>query len=90
MRMDNGERWERCLWQMKRPERVAAVGERGSRSDGDESTGHRNRTIAVSLRDDWNDTLRVFRATNGRPYNTVLTWCVRGVGGVHCTPVQKI
>ena len=27
-----GERWERRLWRMKRPERVAAVGERRSRS----------------------------------------------------------
>ena len=28
---------------VKRPERVAAVGERGRRTDADESTGHRNR-----------------------------------------------
>ena len=43
-----GERWERCRWQMKRPERVAAVGERRSRSVGKESTGHRNRTAGAS------------------------------------------
>ena len=40
-----GERWERCQRQMKRPERVAAVGERGSRSVGNEGTGHRNRRM---------------------------------------------
>ena len=44
-----GERWERCLWQMKRPERVAAVGERRSRAVGKESTGHRNRRQDISL-----------------------------------------
>ena len=43
-----GERWERCLWQMKRPERVAAVGERRSRAVGKESTGHRNRNCQQS------------------------------------------
>ena len=26
-RAGDGERWERCRWQIKRPERVAAVGE---------------------------------------------------------------
>ena len=38
-----GERGERCQWQMKRPERVAGVGERRSRSAGKESTGDPNR-----------------------------------------------
>ena len=38
-----GERWERRLWREERPERVAAVGERRSRTVGKESTGHRNR-----------------------------------------------
>ena len=41
-----GERWERCRWQVKRPERVAAVGERRSRTVGKESTGHRNRNCS--------------------------------------------
>ena len=38
-----GERCDRCLWQKKGAERVAAIGERGSRTAGKESTGHRNR-----------------------------------------------
>ena len=38
-----GERWERRRWRKERPERVAAVGERRSRTVGKESTGHRNR-----------------------------------------------
>ena len=38
-----GERWERCRWQMKRPERVAAVGVQRSRTDGKAHTGHPNR-----------------------------------------------
>ena len=38
-----GERWERCQWQMKRPERVAAVDRRGSLLKADEDVGHRNR-----------------------------------------------
>ena len=37
------ERGERCRWQMKRPERVAAVGEQRSRTVGKAHTGHRNR-----------------------------------------------
>ena len=36
------ERGERRRGQEERPERVAAVGERGSRSVGNEVTGHRN------------------------------------------------
>ena len=44
-----GERWERCQRQVKRPERVAAVGERRSRAVGKESTGHRNRRRDISL-----------------------------------------
>ena len=40
---DDGERWERRRGREKRPERVAAVGERRSRTVGKESTGHRNR-----------------------------------------------
>ena len=38
-----GERWERRQWREERPERVAAVGERRTRTAGKESTGHRNR-----------------------------------------------
>ena len=34
MQIESGERGERCRWQMKRPERVAAVGVQRSRSDG--------------------------------------------------------
>ena len=43
-----GERRERCRWQVKRPERVAAVGERRSRTVGKESTGHRNRSALTA------------------------------------------
>ena len=45
-----GERGERCRWQMKRPERVAAVGERRSRAVGKEITGHRNRGACGAIR----------------------------------------
>ena len=38
-----GERWERCLWQMKRPERVAAVCVQRRRTVAKAHTGHRNR-----------------------------------------------
>ncbi len=41
-----GERCDRCLWQEKGAERVAAVGERRSRTVGKESTGHRNRNCS--------------------------------------------
>ena len=43
--IDNGERWERCLWQMKRPERVAAVCVQRRRSVVKAHTGHRNRIM---------------------------------------------
>ena len=43
-----GERCDRCLWQKKGAERVAAVGERRSRTVGKESTGHRNRDCQKS------------------------------------------
>ena len=38
-----GERWERRRWRIQRPERVAAIGERGSRAVGNESAEYRNR-----------------------------------------------
>ena len=38
-----GERCDRCLWQKKGAERVAAIGERGSRTVGNESAEYRNR-----------------------------------------------
>ena len=41
-----GERGERRRGRIKRPERVAAVGERRCRTVGKESTGHRNRAPA--------------------------------------------
>ena len=40
-----GERWERCLWQKKRPERVAAVGRRGRLLKADDAAGYRNRDL---------------------------------------------
>ena len=40
-----GERWERCLWQMKRPERVAAVCVQRRRTVAKAHTGHRNRAM---------------------------------------------
>ena len=45
-----GERAERCRWQTQRGERVAAVGERRSRTVGKERTGHRNRDCQKSGR----------------------------------------
>ena len=41
-----GERADCRLWREEGGERVAAVGERGSRFVGNESTGHRNRSVA--------------------------------------------
>ena len=41
-----GERWERRQWREERPERVAAIGERGSRTVGNESTEYRNRNCS--------------------------------------------
>lgn len=38
-----GERCDRCLWQKKGAERVAAIGERGRCTLTDEGTEHRNR-----------------------------------------------
>ena len=43
-KLTEGERRERCRWQMKRPERVAAVGGQRSRLVGKAATGYRNRT----------------------------------------------
>ena len=45
-----GERWEHRRWREERPERVAAVGERRSRTVGKENTGHRNRDCQKSGR----------------------------------------
>jgi hypothetical protein len=42
-----GERRERRQWREERPERVAAVGDRRSRSAGKESAGYRNRQVAL-------------------------------------------
>ena len=39
-----GERWERCLWQIKRPERVAAVDKIEDKRKPEDFIGHRNRT----------------------------------------------
>ena len=44
--IESGERGERCRRQIKRPERVAAVGVQRSRSVGKAHTGYRNRTPA--------------------------------------------
>ena len=44
--IESRERGERCRWQIKRPERVAAVGVQRSRSVGKAHTGYRNRTPA--------------------------------------------
>ena len=44
-----GERWERRRGRIQRPERVAAVGEGRSRTDGKESAGHRNRMGAKNI-----------------------------------------
>jgi len=41
-----GERADCRRWREEEGERVAAVGERGSRFSGNESTGHRNRSVA--------------------------------------------
>ena len=41
-----GERADCRRWRKEGGERVAAVGERGSRFSGNESTGHRNRSVA--------------------------------------------
>ena len=38
------ERWERCRWQMKRPERVAAVDKIEDQREPEDFIGHRNRT----------------------------------------------
>ena len=46
--MSGGERCDRCRWQMKGAERVAAVGVQRSRTVGKAHTGHRNRTVAVT------------------------------------------
>ena len=38
-----GERWERRLWRIKRPERVAAVEKNEDRCEPEDFFGHRNR-----------------------------------------------
>ena len=38
-----GERWERCQWQMKRPERVAAVDKIEGKRKPEDFIGYRNR-----------------------------------------------
>ena len=40
------ERWERCRWQIQRPERVAAVCMQRSHIVGKAHTGHRNSGFA--------------------------------------------
>ena len=42
-----GERWERCLWQKKRPERVAAACVQRRRAVAKAHTGNRNRAIHI-------------------------------------------
>ena len=39
----DGERWERRLWRIQRPERVAAVDSRRWHIHAEENVGHRNR-----------------------------------------------
>ena len=45
---ETGERRERCRGQMKRPERVAAVGVQRRRAVAEAHTGHRNRGLPLS------------------------------------------
>ena len=45
-----GERWERCQWQMKRPERVAAVDRCQGAPPTQADVGHRNRNCQKSGR----------------------------------------
>ena len=44
-----GERGDRCQWQMKGAERVAAVGVQRRRAVAEAHTGHRNRAIQNAL-----------------------------------------
>ena len=46
MQIESGERGERCLWQMLRPERVAAVAKIEEKRKPEDFVGHRNRTPA--------------------------------------------
>ena len=47
--ISKGERWERCLWQSKRPERVAAVDKIEGKRKSEDFIGHRNRIIQQRL-----------------------------------------
>ena len=52
-----GERYERCLWQMKRAERVAAVEKIEEKRKPDDFFGHRNRGSAdnyLAIKPSWN------------------------------------
>ena len=44
MQIESGERGERRLWRMKRPERVAAVDKIEDQRKPEDFVGHRNRT----------------------------------------------
>ena len=44
-KVSGGERAERCRWQMKRGERVAAVDQIEGKRKPDDLIGHRNRTL---------------------------------------------
>ena len=46
----DGERPDRCQWQMQGGERVAAIGERGRRAVADEGAEYRNRSADKELR----------------------------------------
>jgi len=49
MRLSGGERCERCRWQEKRAERVAAVEKFEDQRMPDESFGYRNRVVATAV-----------------------------------------
>ena len=47
---DEGERWERRRWRIKRPERVAAVDKIEDQRKPDDFIGHRNRKTPPLIR----------------------------------------
>ena len=49
MQQSGGERGERCRWQMKRAERVAAVEKIEEKRKPEDFFGHRNRYVVLKI-----------------------------------------